>query len=50
MSAEWLVDRLGRLAEMGVTMASVPIPAVDGVDAYLDYLQWIIEEIKPKVP
>ena len=39
-----------RLAELGVTLVSVPIPAVDGVDAYLDYSQWVIEEIKPKVP
>jgi probable F420-dependent oxidoreductase len=50
MTAEQLIDRLGRLSELGVTMCSVPIPAVDGVDAYLDYCQWVIEEIKPKVP
>ena len=49
-SAAELVDQIGRLAELGVTLVSVPIPAVDGVDAYLDYSQWVIEEIKPKVP
>jgi hypothetical protein len=27
----------------------VPVPAVRGVDEYLDYTQWVIEEIKPKV-
>jgi hypothetical protein len=50
MSAGEIVDRLGRLAEQGVTMSAVPIPAVGGVDEYLDDAQWVIEEIKPQVP
>ena len=50
MSAGEIVDKLGRFAELGVTMSSVPIPAVADVNAYLDYAQWVIEEIKPKVP
>jgi hypothetical protein len=33
-----------------VTVTGLPIPPVKGVSAYLDYLQWVIEEIKPKVP
>ena len=50
MTAEEIIDRLGRFAELGVTMTSVPIPPVKDVNAYLDYAQWVIEEIKPKVP
>jgi probable F420-dependent oxidoreductase len=37
------------LVEQGVTFSAVPVPAVRGVDEYLDYTQWVIEEIKPKV-
>ena len=50
MTAPEIIDRLGRFAELGVTMSSVPIPPVAGVNEYLDYAQWVIEEIKPKVP
>ncbi len=49
MSASEIVDRLGRLEELGVTFSSVPTPPVTSVEAYLDYAQWVIEEIKPKV-
>lgn len=49
-SAQEIVDRLNALAEQGVTYSAVPVPAVGGVDEYLDYAQWVIEEIKPKVP
>lgn len=50
MPAEQIVDTLGWFASLGVTMTSVPIPPVDGVSAYLDYAQWVMEEIKPKLP
>lgn len=50
MSAQEIADQLSWFAELGVTMSSVPIPPVKGVSAYLDYAQWVIEEIKPKVP
>ena len=50
MSAAQIVDRLGWLAEQGVTMTAVPVPAVGGVDEYLDYARWVIEEIKPQLP
>lgn len=50
MSAGEIVDRMGWLAGQGVTISAVPIPAVSGVDEYLDYAQWVIEEIKPHVP
>lgn len=49
LSAQEIVDRLGFLKERGVTMSSVPIPPVRDVLAYMDYAQWVIEEIKPKV-
>nr|WP_241781169.1 LLM class flavin-dependent oxidoreductase [Mycolicibacterium phlei] len=43
MSAAEIVDRLGWLAEQGVTVSAVPLPPVSGVDEYLDYAQWVIE-------
>ncbi len=49
MSAQEIVDRLSWLKQLGVTMSSVPIPAVKDIAAYLDYAQWVIEEIKPKL-
>jgi probable F420-dependent oxidoreductase len=49
MSAQEIVDSLGRLQELGVTMSSVPTPPVKDIEAYLDYAQWVIEEIKPRV-
>lgn len=49
MSTQEIVDRLGWFKEIGVTMSSVPIPPMKDIDAYMDYAQWVIEEIKPKV-
>jgi probable F420-dependent oxidoreductase len=49
MSAQEIVDQLGRLKQLGVTISAVPIPAVKDIEAYLDYAQWVIEEIKPKL-
>jgi probable F420-dependent oxidoreductase len=49
MSAQQIIDRLNWLAQQGVTYSAVPVPAVRGVDEYLDYTQWVIEEIKPKI-
>jgi len=50
MSAQEIIDQLSRFTELGVTMTGVPIPRVKDVNAYLDYAQWVIEEIKPKLP
>jgi probable F420-dependent oxidoreductase len=50
MSAQEIIDRLCWLGEQGVTASSVPLPTVGGVDEYLDYSQWVVEEIKPNVP
>ena len=49
MSAQEIVDRLGWLKQLGVTISAVPIPAMQDIDAYLDYAQWVIEEIKPQL-
>lgn len=48
-SAQQIIDRLNEFAGWGVTTSSVPIPPLSGIDAYIDYAQWVIEEIKPKV-
>ena len=50
MSAQEIIDRLSWLGEQGVTVSSVPLPSVRGVDEYLDYAQWVMEAIKPHVP
>jgi hypothetical protein len=50
MTAPEIIDRLCWFAELCVTMSSVPILPVKDVNAYLDYAEWVIEEIKPKVP
>lgn len=47
--ASEIVDRLSWLAELGVTISSIPTPPVKDAEAYLDYAQWVIEEVKPKL-
>lgn len=49
MSAQQIIDELGRFKDFGVTMSSVPIPAVRDVEAYLDHAQWVAEDIRPKL-
>ncbi len=49
MSAQEIVDRLGWLKQLGLTYSEVPIQPVSDIEAYLDYAQWVIEEIKPNV-
>lgn len=50
MSAAEIVDKLGWLGQQGVTVSAVPLPPLSGVDEYLDYSQWLIEEIRPQLP
>jgi probable F420-dependent oxidoreductase len=50
MSGLEIIDQLGRFAELGVTITGVPIPPVKDLNAYLEYAQWVIEEVKPNVP
>jgi hypothetical protein len=46
-SAQQLVDEVGRLGELGVTWTLVTRPGADprSLDAYLDDLRWIAEEV-----
>lgn len=48
-NAQAIIDRLGWFKELGVTMSSFPMPAARDIQAYRDYAQWAIEEIKPKL-
>ncbi|WP_029430050.1 TIGR03619 family F420-dependent LLM class oxidoreductase [Blastococcus sp. URHD0036] len=50
MSKEELIDQLGWLAGLGVTISGVPMPAeVASVQEYLDHTQWVAEEIMPAI-
>lgn len=49
MGKQQLVDELGWLAGLGVTISSVPMPEVNSVQEYFDYTQWVAEEIMPAV-
>ena len=48
-SKQQIIDRLGELARLGVTMSSVPMPDVADIAGYYDYTQWIAEEVFPAV-
>ena len=48
-SLQAIVDRLGWFGELGVTMSSVPTPQVSDLQACIDYAQWVIEEVKPRL-
>jgi probable F420-dependent oxidoreductase len=49
MSAQEIVDALSWYRELGVTVSSVPIPPLADCDAYLDYAQWVIEEVRTHI-
>ena len=49
MTKQEIIDRLGWLKERGVTWSSVPIPALEQIEDYYDYTQWVAEEIMPAV-
>jgi probable F420-dependent oxidoreductase len=44
-----IIDRLGWYQDLGVTMTALPIPDVKDVEEYMDYAQWVAEEIMPAV-
>ncbi len=46
-NAEQIIDKIGWLASLGVTMTSAPLPPARDLDEYLDLAQWVIEDIKP---
>jgi probable F420-dependent oxidoreductase len=48
-SAQQVIDNCNMLAERGVTDTWVNPPPVNDVNAYLDHMQWVAEEIIPKV-
>lgn len=48
-NAQAIIDQMNGLKEAGVTMSSVPIPPVSCMDEYLEYSQWVMEEVKPGV-
>lgn len=47
--ANKIIDQCHWLNELGVTETIVPIPAIDSFDAYKDRLEWVAEEIMPKI-
>lgn len=49
MSAQELVDRISEIRDYGATYTGVPIPQVPDAEAYLDYAQWVMEEVAAKV-
>ena len=46
-SAQEVIDRCHRLAELGVTETWVNPPVVADLDGYLDHLRWVASEIFP---
>jgi probable F420-dependent oxidoreductase len=48
-SAQQVIDNCAMLAERGVTHTWVNPPPVDDLNAYLDHMQWVAEEVVPKV-
>lgn len=47
--ANKIIDQCHWLRELGVTETIVPIPPIDGFEAYKERLQWTAAEIMPKV-
>ncbi|MCV7057483.1 TIGR03619 family F420-dependent LLM class oxidoreductase [Mycolicibacterium gilvum] len=48
-SAQQVIDNCNMLAERGVTDTWVNPPPVKDFNAYLDHMQWVAEEVMPKV-
>jgi hypothetical protein len=44
------IERYSLLSEVGVTETWVPPPPLSGLDAYLDHMRWVAEEVAPHVP
>lgn len=49
MAKDEIIDQLGWLGNFGVTWSSIPIPKLNNIDEYCDYVQWIAEEIMPVI-
>jgi probable F420-dependent oxidoreductase len=50
MGRQELIDQLGWLSELGVTMSSVMTPPVDSLDGYFEYTHWVADEVLPALP
>ncbi|MDT7569738.1 MAG: hypothetical protein QOG76_8362 [Pseudonocardiales bacterium] len=48
-SAQQVIDNCSMLAERGVTDTWVNPPPLEDFNAYLDHMQWVAEEVIPKV-
>ena len=48
-NAQQVIDKCNMLAELGVTDTWVNPPPLNDLSAYLDHMQWVAEEIIPKV-
>ena len=48
-SAQQVIDKCNLLAGLGVTDTWVNPPPLNDVNAYLDHMQWVAEEVIPKV-
>lgn len=49
LNAQVVIDAIEELRASGVTWTSVPIPWADSLDEHIEGLQWIAEEIMPRV-
>lgn len=48
--AQHLIDLLSSLWEAGATMSQAPPPPLADRQAYLDFLQWVAEDVRPALP
>lgn len=44
-----MIDKLGELANLGVTMSGVAVPTVGSVEEFEDYCRWLAAEIIPAI-
>lgn len=49
LSKDQIIDRMGWYKELGVTQTGMPFPDVSGIEEYMDYTQWLAEEIIPAI-
>jgi probable F420-dependent oxidoreductase len=48
-TAEEIIDQVGTLKDLGVTVTSVMPPPLSDLEAYLDHMRWVAEDIIPQV-
>lgn len=48
-NADKVIEQCQWLSSLGVTETTLPVPPMDGVETYKEWLQWVSEEIMPKV-